>query len=285
MQSFIRWGAYPIIFGMTAIAQVWLLIQQLPYWPLSPMIAALGISAVALLERVSPYIDRWNKDHGDSGADILHAAFSLTLIFVSAEIVSLFRQQLPISSAWPVHAPIALQIFYAGLILDFGLWGMHWLSHQVPLLWKFHALHHSAERLYWLNGERRHPVSALLLAGPGLIAAVLLGAPAAIIGGWFAIIAVHLAFQHANLNYRIGPLRYLISTAEVHRWHHKRDYQDAQVNFGEFWSVWDIVFGTFRYHAKQLTASEVGVQGAMPKNYLDQLYWPFQTHSADKPAE
>jgi sterol desaturase/sphingolipid hydroxylase (fatty acid hydroxylase superfamily) len=282
MHNLIRWGAYPLIFGLSAIGQVLLLIYHLPYWPLSPIIAALGVVSVALLERVAPYCAQWNKDHGDTRADILHAAFSLSLIFASAEIASLFRQQLPISAIWPTHAPIVLQIIGAGLIIDFGLWAMHRLSHKLPALWKFHALHHSAERLYWLNGERRHPVSALLLAGPGLFTVILLGAPAAIIGCWFAIIAVHLAFQHANLDYRIGLGRYLISTAEIHRWHHKREYQDAQVNFGEFWAIWDVVFGTFKYQRDTLSADEVGMDGAMPRVYLQQLWWPFKPATKTK---
>ena len=276
MLTIIRWGAYPLIFGVCAFAQILLLYKNLGYWPLSPIIAALGIGAVAILERLSPYLANWNIDHDDTRADILHAVFSLSLIFASVKIATLLRQLLPINQVWPEQAPIGLQVLYAGLIIDFGLWFMHWLSHKLPLLWRFHALHHSAERLYWLNGERRHPISALIMAGPGLLVAVALGAPAAIIGCWFAIIAVHLAFQHANLDYRLGPARYLICVAEVHRWHHKREYQDAQVNFGEFWAFWDLIFTTYKYPREQLSANEVGMAGGMSNTYLEQLYWPFK---------
>ena len=72
------------------------------------------------------------------------------------------------------------------------------------------------------------------MAGPGLAVAVLLGAPSHVLSAWLALLSVQLAFQHANLDYRVGPLRRWLGVAEVHRWHHKREYENAQVNFGEF---------------------------------------------------
>jgi sterol desaturase/sphingolipid hydroxylase (fatty acid hydroxylase superfamily) len=171
-------------------------------------------------------------------------------------------------------------VLLAGAIIDFGLWFMHWVSHKNGFLWKLHALHHSSERLYWLNGERRHPLSALLLASPGLIFAILLGAPASIIGCWFSIIAVHLALQHSNLDYSVGLLRHLLGVAEIHRWHHKREYQDAQVNFGEFWMIWDKFFGTFKYKVNGVRAGEVGLKASMPFTYFQQLAWPFQSNDS-----
>lgn len=168
-----------------------------------------------------------------------------------------------------------MQVLLAGVIIDFGLWFMHWTSHRNRWLWKFHALHHSAERLYWLNGERRHPVSALLLATPGISVAALLGAPPIVIGCWMSIMSVHLAFQHANIDYSIGPFRKWLAAAEIHRWHHKREYEDAQVNFGEFFMIWDRLFGIFRYQVNGVVDGEVGLQEAMPASYLKQLTWPF----------
>ena len=164
----------------------------------------------------------------------------------------------------------------AGAIIDFGLWFMHWLSHKNHFLWRLHALHHSSERLYWLNGERRHPLSAVLLASPGLLIAVFLGAPASVIGCWFAVIAVHLAFQHSNLDYSVGVFRQVIGVAEIHRWHHKREYEDAQVNFGEFWMIWDQLFRTFKYAKNGVRVGEVGMREDMPRRYWQQITWPFR---------
>lgn len=273
--SVIRLLAYPLIFGMATTGQIAIVNLGSSYWPWGPLIAALGIAAVALLERIQPYEQAWLNDHEDTEVDILHAFTSLSLIFLSVEIVTVLRLFLPEVDLWPSSLPMWGQILIAGIIIDFGLWFMHWLSHKSGPLWRLHALHHSSERLYWLNGERRHPLSALLLAGPGIMVAVFIGAPAWAIGTWFAIVAVHLAFQHANLDYTVGPLRLLLGVAENHRWHHKREYEDAQVNFGEFWMIWDQLFGTYRFPKYNLQAGEVGIREEMPKSYVAQIVWPF----------
>ncbi|WP_454909522.1 sterol desaturase family protein [Variovorax gossypii] len=105
---------------------------------------------------------------------------------------------------------------------------MHRVSHAVPWLWRLHAPHHSAERLYWLNGDRRHPLHAALMAAPGLTVLFAMGTPSELVAAWLAILVVHLTFQHSNLDYSLGPMRHLIGVAETHRWHHKRDFEDAQ---------------------------------------------------------
>jgi len=87
---------------------------------------------------------------------------------------------------------------------------------------------------------------------------------------------VHLAFQHSNLDYRVGWLRYVLGVAEIHRWHHKRDFEDAQVNFGEFLMVWDRIFGTFYDSTGTLGDANVGLRERdYPKGYLGQLAEPF----------
>lgn len=276
----IRVASYPAVLGLSALALIAVATLGLPHWPWMPLIAALGISSVAILERLQPYEREWLADHDDTGVDVLHALFSLTLIFTSVQLVTVMRTFLPLSTLWPAQWPVWAQVLGAGAIIDFGLWAMHWASHRYPALWRLHALHHSAERLYWLNGERRHPLSALLLATPGILVTVILGAPAAVIGCWLAIVSVHLAFQHANLDYTVGPLRRVLCVAEIHRWHHKREYHDAQVNFGEFWAVWDQLFGTYRYHVNGVHAGDVGIPETMPRTYVAQLAWPFKRKRA-----
>lgn len=275
MKALIRYAAYPLIFGGCALGIYWLLASEANYWPGMPLIAVFGIGCVALLERIQPFHAEWLNDHDDTLADVLHAFTSLSLIFLSMEMVNVARWFIPIWDIWPHQTPLLLQLLIAGAIVDFGLFFMHWLSHKQAFLWKLHALHHSSKRLYWLNGERRHPISALVLALPGVAITVVIGTPAELVGTWFAIVAVHLAFQHANLDYRLGPLKHVLGVAEVHRWHHKREYEDAQVNFGEFWVLWDKLFGTFLSAPQTLKANEVGMRETLPTQYLKQITWPF----------
>jgi sterol desaturase/sphingolipid hydroxylase (fatty acid hydroxylase superfamily) len=87
---------------------------------------------------------------------------------------------------------------------------------------------------------------------------------------------VHLAFQHANLDYSLGPLRHLFGVAQTHRWHHKRDYEDAQVNFGEWLMLWDHLFRTYRQPPGRIGQGDVGLDSRdAPSTYHRQLLRPF----------
>lgn len=270
----VRYLSYPAILGLCAAGVLGVVKGAWSAWPALALVAAGGMGAVAVLERWQPYQREWSSDHGDMVTDVLHALVNLGLTAGTARGLSALRIDWP--SVWPDTWPVWAQVLLAGAVIDLGLYLMHRASHRAGWLWRLHAPHHSAERLYWLNGERRHPLSALLLAGPGLVAVVALGAPPIIVSAWLALLSVHLAFQHANLDYRLGPFRYLLGVAEIHRWHHKREYEDAQVNFGEFWMLWDHLGRTFHDHPNGVAAGEVGLRDAgFPTTYLGQLRWPF----------
>lgn len=272
----LRYGAYPAIAGGAAATIVFTAAVGWPTWPSFALIAATAIALVAVLERVHPYERSWLVDHGDLVTDVLHNLVNLLLVLATVHVVSWLRTRVPVGTLWPSQWPLAAQIALAGAIIDLGLYAMHRYSHHQPFLWRLHAIHHSSERLYWLNGERRHPLSAVVLAAPGVMAVVALGAPTVAIAAWLSIQAVHLAFQHANLDYRLGPLSGLLSVAEVHRWHHKRDYEDAQVNFGEVLLLWDRLFGSYYAGSGAPKQGDVGLRDpAFPTLYVAQLRWPF----------
>lgn len=278
LKPLIRTTSYPLIAGGAALLLTYLASIDVAYWPLFPLVVAVGITLVALMERVAPYEPDWNRDHdGDTVADALHLFVSYLLIQSSVAIAFGLRDWLPADWAlWPQQTPMWMQVLLAGLILDLGLYTMHRASHASGFLWRLHAIHHSPERLYWLNGGRRHPLSALVLAGPGLTVLFLLGATPIAVGAWLSFMSVQLAFQHANLDYRLGPLRHLLCVAEMHRFHHKRDFEDAQVNFGEVFLIWDRLFGTFHDAPRSPGKGEVGLHGnTIPNNYGAQLAWPF----------
>jgi sterol desaturase/sphingolipid hydroxylase (fatty acid hydroxylase superfamily) len=274
--ALIRYLSYPLVFGASALAFVVLTTRAAAFWPIFPILTAVALSMVALLERMQPYQREWLADHGDFAADVAHNVVNLGLLLGAVAILGALRGQLPAATSWPHAWPIWAQVLVAGAVIDLGLYAMHRASHRRRWLWRLHAPHHSPERLYWLNGERRHPLSALLLMAPGLLLVVVLGAPAPVVSCWLSILAVHLAFQHANLDYSLGPLRALVGVAEIHRWHHKREYEDAQVNFGEFWMLWDHLFGSFHDQRDGVRTGDVGLrEPGFPRHYLGQLAWPF----------
>lgn len=278
MRVAVKHLSYPLVVGTALLLFVTLATTGVAYWPLFPLVVVLGYIIVALLERAQPYELGWLKDHGDTLDDALH--LTTTQILVQASIAGSFFLANALDWApdlWPRQWPIWAQILLAGGILDFGLYVMHRYSHVQPFLWRLHAIHHSPQRLYWLNGGRRHVLSGIVLAGPSLVVLMLLGATPIAVGAWLSLMSIHLAFQHANLDYRLGPFRHLLGVAEMHRWHHKREYENAQVNFGEVWLIWDWLFGTHHESDASPRAGEVGLlDEQVPRGYLKQLRWPFR---------
>ena len=92
-----------------------------------------------------------------------------------------------------------------------------------------------------------------------------------------------IAIQHSNLDYTLGPLRKWLGVAVVHRWHHKREFEDAQVNYGEFLMIWDRLFGTFFDVDRRIEADDPGLRDrAFPRDYWGQLTYPFTARLKDR---
>lgn len=272
----VRRFSYPLVAGGLGAVLVVATACGIACWPLFPLVAAIGLSAVALLEQRYPYEPAWRHDHGDLRTDVLHALVNFGLMLAAVELLFALRGQLPQAGLWPQSWPVVLQILLAGTVIDLGFYLVHRLSHRLSWLWPLHAPHHSSERLYWLNGERRHPLHALLMGAPGLLLVALAGAQPQIVAAWLTFLSIHLAFQHANLDYTLGPLNRWIGVAAVHRWHHKREHENSQVNFGEFWMIWDRLCGTFLAQPPELRSGDVGLRGRRyPQDYLGQLRAPF----------
>lgn len=284
MRFLIRWFAYPAVMATAWFIMLGAMGSGFQSYIL-PVLTISGVLAVGFLERLAPYEPAWLHSDGDLLADIQYNLLGAILIQASVFWVYPASRDLLSLNLWPDRWPMWADILAVGVIVDFGLYWMHRWSHRWELLWRFHQPHHSPQRLYWLNGERRHIVSALILASPGLIAVAMLGAPQIALAGWFAILPIHLAFQHANIAYSLGPFRSLFAVAEMHRWHHKRDYEDAQVNFGEVLLVWDWLFGTQR-GGSQIGAGELGLRDTTyPKGFWGQHVAPFRVAAKENSAD
>ena len=173
----------------------------------------------------------------------------------------------------PTWSKIAL-----GLVVgEIGFYWAHRLTHSSPLLWRFHAVHHSAEHLDFLVNTRAHPVDmvftrlcglvplyALGLAGPGAGGASV-PALVIVIGTFWGF------FIHANLRWRLGPLEWLVATPAFHHWHHTR-HEHIDRNFASMLPVLDRIFGT--HHLPREWPAEYGTDTAMAPTLGGQLVQP-----------
>ena len=239
---------------------------------------------VGLLERLYPQYHAWLRSHRDVPTDIAHA---LTIGTLAGALPPGLRLA-GIGAAewlngrvgvglWPTSWPWLAQLPLALVAAELPKYWHHRLTHEVPLLWRYHALHHSAPRLYFLNAARFHPIDIAIDTSVGLAFILVLGCPVEVIALLGTVSAVHGYFQHANLRTRIGWLNYVFSMAELHRWHHSRKLEEANHNYGQNVIFWDLVFGTFYWPRDREPPEAIGLPGlaAFPMTYLRQLASPF----------
>jgi sterol desaturase/sphingolipid hydroxylase (fatty acid hydroxylase superfamily) len=159
----------------------------------------------------------------------------------------------------------AIAVMLGIAILDLGRYMLHRLTHAVPLLWRFHAIHHSDRELDVTTSFRHHPVEYALIGAAIMALVVALGLPVASLA-WYALIAVVLApLQHANLALPGAierVLRPFVVTGAMHALHHSVEPRQGNSNFATVLPWWDRLFGTFvDPHAKDARAVEYGVTG------------------------
>ncbi|WP_315783689.1 MULTISPECIES: sterol desaturase family protein [unclassified Bradyrhizobium] len=178
------------------------------------------------------------------------------------------------------HGPLAqlpewLQGVLFLVVSDFMLYWTHRLFHGGEF-WKYHAVHHSSEDLEWISAARFHPINLIL--GTIAVDVILLMAgisPNVMI--WVGpFTTFHSAFVHANLNWTLGPLKYVLATPIFHRWHHTSMEQGGNTNFAGTFPIWDILFGTFRMPAGQLPMAYGKDEATMPGEFGGQLAFPFR---------
>jgi sterol desaturase/sphingolipid hydroxylase (fatty acid hydroxylase superfamily) len=146
-------------------------------------------------------------------------------------------------------------------------------------------VHHCPNRLYFLNAARFHPIEKTYLLIPEVIPFILLGTNAETLTMYFVFNGVHGYFQHSNIRLKLGPLNYIFSMTELHRWHHSKIIEESNTNYGNNLIVWDIVFGTF-FLPKNREVATIGVYNEdYPKSYLGQCKAPFVNPPIDKPAD
>jgi sterol desaturase/sphingolipid hydroxylase (fatty acid hydroxylase superfamily) len=177
------------------------------------------------------------------------------------------------------HGPLATLPLAAQMIIflvgeDIITYWTHRLFHGSHL-WKYHAVHHSSEELEWISAARFHPINlffgsviadvALLIAGISPNVFVVLG----------PVTIAHSAFVHANLDWTLGPFKYVIATPVFHRWHHTAADRGGEKNFAATFPVLDLIFGTFYMPAGELPDRYGVGDREFPSTFGGQLLHPF----------
>ena len=187
--------------------------------------------------------------------------------------------------------PFFVQVILIMIATDFLQYWLHRLFHTVPFLWRFHAVHHSAERMDWLAGARMHFMEIAVLRGVTAIPMFSLGFDPAAIQVYVLVVYFMSSFVHANIGWNLKPIEPFMVTPRFHHWHHGLEQEAIDVNFAIHFPLYDRIFGT--YHMPQgqdNNGKKAGrwpkaygvASGPVPKGYWKQFWFPF---SKPKPKD
>ncbi len=171
--------------------------------------------------------------------------------------------------------PLWAQALTFLVVSDFLLYWFHRLYHGAKL-WKYHAVHHSSTEVDWISAARFHPVNILL--GTVLVdVALLLAGISPNVMLWVGpFTTASSAFVHANLNWTLGPFKYVMAGPVFHRWHHTAADRGGSSNFAGTFPIWDLMFGTW-YMPKDELPDAYGVDDhEFPESFGAQMLYPFR---------
>ena len=179
--------------------------------------------------------------------------------------------QLAVQAIWFVP-----QLLLCILVADLAQYATHRAYHEVPFLWKFHSVHHSAKTMDWLAGSRQHMLEIVFTRVCVLAPLFVIGFSEGVINAYIIIVGFQAVFNHANVHLPWGPLRYLIVTPDFHHWHHSQDTEAIDRNYAAHYAFLDYAFGTAVKSDKQFPERYGVVGDYMPDGFVRQQLFPFK---------
>jgi sterol desaturase/sphingolipid hydroxylase (fatty acid hydroxylase superfamily) len=156
--------------------------------------------------------------------------------------------------------PLVLQVLVSLLTHDLFIYLFHRWMHVNPYLWRIHEAHHSTPDVDWVGGSRGHVIENTI-TGTAELAPIILFMSPEVAAIKSVIDACWGMWIHSNIDWDMGPLRWVINGPYMHRWHHAREVHD--VNFATKFSFWDWLLGTAYLPA-----------GRKPESYGLDVNWP-----------
>ena len=205
-----------------------------------------------------------------------------------ALLATAVRAVVPVGFHDAVHGlPLWISLILGLVVADIGSYWGHRFSHEWPLLWRFHALHHSAEHIDFLVNGRAHPVDLVWVRMWGLVPLYVLGLGNVGPAGSIVPVTVTLFgvvmgfFVHANVRWLFGAIERLVATPAFHPWHHSRtDHIDR--NYAATFPFIHRIFGSLYLPGHY--SADYGTDHPVPSTLTGQLLSPFAAHHPPVPV-
>lgn len=208
---------------------------------------------------------------------INHLLAGAVLIAVNSIVQNLYGFLIfQTTQAYLSELNIVVQVALIFFIWDFIQYWIHRAYHEIPSLWKFHAIHHSAKKMDWLAGSRLHVVelfiTRLLIISP----IILLGFSTSAVNTYAVILGVYATMIHSNIRVNFGPLEKIFVSPKFHHWHHADNREAININYAGELSILDMMFGTYLEKPDYPEKYGINENQWVPHSLWGQTLYPFR---------
>lgn len=150
-----------------------------------------------------------------------------------------------------ITLPLWLKLVLGVMLFDLVTYWFHRMSHRVPVLWRFHRVHHSDTTMDASTNFRSHPLELILWFGTSnILASAIFGLDLLSLGLYFLVATPFFFLEHTNLKFPAWldkTVGLVFTTPNLHKIHHEQDQYYTDSNFADIFIVWDRLFGTFKH--------------------------------------
>ena len=241
----------------------------------------IPIERMAPVRPMSPLRGEWRTDLAYFFMGHVLVQFILIAVTASTGTIAALAA-FPSVKALIQSLPVWAQFLLAVLVADLAQALLHRAYHNIPFLWRFHAVHHSTRRMDWLAGSRIHLLEIILTRSAVLLPLVVLGFAPAAVNAYVILVGLQAVLAHANLRLDFGWLEYVLVTPRYHHWHHARQAEYVDVNYAIHLPLVDMLMGTFRRPPRGEWPAEYGVMKleTVPVGFLAQARMPLSRRKA-----
>jgi len=211
-----------------------------------------GLFVFILIENTLPlFTNKYNKWY--HGASNIFFTFTTILVNFAMAFVLVWASTFVDANNFGVIQWLGLGIvgtLIVGLLLmDFvGAWLVHWVEHHVKWMWQFHLIHHTDQHIDATSANRHHPGESVIRFVFTTLGVLLFGAPLWLVFLYQSMSAVLTQFNHSNVkmpDWLDNALVWVICTPNMHRVHHHYRQPYSDTNYGNIFSFWDRIMGTY----------------------------------------
>ncbi len=285
LRSLVQQYGYGSILIGSLLVLWWGVEGPYPIEVVSTSLYVVVIFTVLSLEFWIPFIERWGDLRKLTRADLIYFLLAAPIdqlhIFLLVGVLAQtaqYHHYLQVVDIWPRQLPILLQLLIATLIVDFFKYWYHRWTHEVPLLWRIHSVHHSIDRLQMLRASYFYPIDILLTVGTGTMAMLMVGASHELIIFHNVFAGITGLLNHSNADLKCGFFDHFLNSPGHHRAHHSVAQPGCFSNYGSFFNFTDRIFGTRYLPEDQRTVEPLGLDESydFPPTFLRQLTVPFR---------